>query len=152
MANIAFIKVFMTYFSASSHHFQDINISKLWPWKKNVSQGHEVQHSQWCPSMTNIRLYNCCISCCCEPLPGRTFTCTVGTKRSWPWPRRRVALFPAGARGSTKSKFISGFSAGSGGIPSFHFRSKSVYCSKTRYWRKHIFFFFYLQQKQTKVN
>ena len=44
-----------------------------------------------------------------------------------------AALFPAGARESTKSKFISGVSAGSGGLPSFHICSKSLYCTKTLY-------------------
>ena len=34
--------------------------------------------------------------------------------------------------GSTKSKFISCLSAGSGELPSFHICSKSLYCSKTR--------------------
>ena len=38
----------------------------------------------------------------CERPPGRTLTCTVGTKRSWPWLRRGAALFPAGARESTR--------------------------------------------------
>ena len=83
--------------------------------------------------------------------PGRTLTCTVGTKRSWPWPRRGAALFPAGARGSTKRQLSRAAAQVLANSPRFTF-VPSLFIVRKHVIDENKSSFVYLQQKPTETN
>ena len=57
MANINHYEGYSTYLHGTAHRFRDINVSIVSPLK--FDEGHRVQHSQLCHSVTNINRYKC---------------------------------------------------------------------------------------------